>query len=347
MGRKKIVTIIGTRPQFIKAAALDLDEEQVENFTVHTGQHYDWVLSEQIWKQLKLQEPDHVLNCGHHKSVFQIECMLRELNLILSARKPDFVVVIGDCNSTLGGALVANFLRIPSIHIEAGLRCFDRSMPEERNRYIADHLAQVNFCIAAEDKRQIEKETHFPLPMMQQWSHPPPNDNYVVGDTLYDAMMLFMPMLAIMAGNYFLATVHREDNANEHIEEILEGLNALSQRVIFPKHPRIKVEKEYDNIEFIEPVDYVTMLSLQLGADAIFTDSGGVQREAVWLGKPCVLLRERTEFHHFVQSGHVVLAGHSKEKIVTSQFTTWPIEPFNHMEDGRAAKRIAEVIYGL
>ena len=182
---------------------------------------------------------------------------------------------------------------------------------------------------------------------MQQWYGPPPNHNYVVGDTLFDSMMAFMPKAVAMLGNYFLATVHREENANEHIEEILEGLDALSQRVLFPKHPRIKVEKEYHNIEFMGPVDYVTMLSLQLGADVIFTDSGGVGREAVWLGKPCVMLRENTEFPEFVKSGHVVLAGHSKEKILTSQFTTWPIEPCEHGQDGRAGERIAEIVYGL
>lgn len=346
MGRSTSVTIIGTRPQFIKAASINFDEDKVDNFLVHTGQHYDYGLSRQFWK-LRKKEPDQVLNCASHDPTIQMKLMLDQIAPILIHRKPDYVIVVGDCNSTLGGALTAELLKIPVIHIEAGLRSFDWTMPEERNRYLTDHLAQVNFCVTAENKRQIERETHFPRPMMQQWYGSPPNHNYVVGDTLYDSMMSFIGETVPMLGDYFLATVHREANANEHIEEILDALNSLEQRVIFPKHPRIKLEKEYKNIEILKPVDYVTMLSLQLGADMIFTDSGGVGREAVWLGKRCVMLRENTEFPEFVHSGHVVLAGHSKEAIVDAQFAHWPSEPCDHGQDGHAGQRIAEVIYGL
>lgn len=334
MGRKTIAAIIGTRPNFIKYAALQMDLDWVEEILIHTGQHYSDTLSAGIWKGLGLREPDHILACGHDKPYFQFECMIRELTLVLKNRKPDFVLVIGDCNSTLGGALAANFLKIPVLHIEAGLRCFDMSMQEERNRKLTDHLAQVNFCIADRDEEQLYLEDYR-------------GSVRVVGDLLYDVMMASMPKAIVMYGNYFLATVHREENVNEHLEEILEGLNSLSQRVIFPKHPRIEPEREYENIEFVDAVDYVTMLSLQIGADAVFTDSGGVQREAVWLGKPCILLRDRTEFHHFVQSGHVVLAGHSKDKILTSQFTNWPAQDFQHKEDAQAGSRITEIIHGL
>lgn len=326
MGRK-IVTIVGTRPQFIKAAALDLDD-----ILVHTGQHYDYGLSKQIWDSLKLREPDHLLPCGHKKPIHQFECLIRELSFILRARQPDFVIVIGDCNSTLGGALAANFLKIPLIHIEAGLRSFDMSMPEERNRKITDHLADLNFCIKEPDSFQLFLEDY-------------QGDMEVVGDLLYDMMLEFLPKTKPMAGNYYLATVHREDNAVNHIDEILQGLEGLNKKVIFPKHPRIEVNGDFKNIEFIEPVDYISMLSLQLGADVIFTDSGGIQREAVWLGKPCVLLRDKTEFPELVRSGHVFLAGHSN--IEAAFETTWAKEPYDHGEDGNCHKRISEVIHSL
>lgn len=334
MGRKTIAAIIGTRPNFIKYAALQMDLDWVEEILIHTGQHYSDTLSKRIWDGLGLREPDHIVNCGHDKPAFQFECMIRELSLILQSRQPDYVLVVGDCNTTLGGALAANFLKIPIIHIEAGLRSFDMTMPEERNRKLTDHLAQVNFCISASNKYQLIHERCS-------------DHHYVVGDLLYDSMMAFMPKAIVMYGNYFLATVHREENVNKHLEEILEGLNSLSQRVIFPRHPRIKPEREYENIEFMDAVDYVTMLSLLIGADFVFTDSGGLQREAVWLGKPCVLLRDKTEFPEFVNYGHVVLAGHSKDKILTSQFTTWPDNDLDHGQDGKAGERIAAIIYGL
>lgn len=336
MGRNTSVTIVGTRPQFIKIASLNLDEDEVDNFVVHTGQHYDYGLSRQFWK-LNKKEPDHVLDCASHDPTIQMKFLLDQIAPILIHRKPDYVIVVGDCNSTLGGALTAELLKIPVIHIESGLRSGDRTMPEERNRLLVDHIAQVNFCIYYEDKLQLLSEK------CQSGNR----NTHVVGDIMYDSMVSFIDRTVPMLGNYYLATVHREKNANEHIEEILDGLNALGRLVVFPKHPRIKIEKKYENIEFLKPVDYVSMLSLQLGADMIFTDSGGVGREAVWLGKPCVLLRENTEFRNFVESGHVILAGHSKKAITESEFADWPSEPCNHKQDGHAGQRIAEVIYGL
>ena len=329
MGRKKIVTIVGTRPQFIKAAALDLDD-----ILVHTGQHYDYGMSKQIWDGLKLREPDYLLGCGHDKPTFQFQCMIRELTLLLQSRQPDYVIVIGDCNSTLAGALAASFLKIPVIHIEAGLRCFDMDMPEERNRKLTDHLALVNFCIDHKSKWQLVIERSL-------------GKAHVVGDLLYDSFLSCLDRLKPIAGDYYLATVHREENANSHIDEILEGLEGLNKKVIFPKHPRIKVNRDYENIEIIDPVDYLSMLNLQLGADMIFTDSGGIQREAVWLGKRCVLLRDKTELSQFVLYGHVLLAGHDKEKIAGAMKHEWPDIAYDHGQDGKAGKRIAEIIAAL
>lgn len=328
MGRK-IVTIVGTRPQFIKAAALDLDD-----VLIHTGQHYGYGLSKKIWDGLKLREPDYVLSCASYDPTIMMSRLIEQIGSLFARLKPDYVIVIGDCNSTLGGALAAALYKIPVIHIEAGLRCFDMSMPEERNRKLADHLAQVNFCISASNKYQLIHERCSP-------------HHYVVGDLLYDVMLSHISKAVPMIGNYYLATVHREENANDHLDEILEGLDGLNKKVIFPKHPRIKLEKNYKNIEFMGPVDYLTMLSLELGADMIFTDSGGVQREAVWLGKPCVLLRDKTEFPEFANYGHVLLAGHSKDKIVGAASHKWPDKPLDHGQDGEAAKRIVEIIDSL
>jgi len=329
VGRKTIVTIVGTRPQFIKAAALDLDD-----VLIHTGQHYGYGLSKKIWDGLKLREPDYVLSCASYDPTIMMSRLIDQIGSILIRQKPDYVIVIGDCNSTLGGALAADLLKIPVIHIEAGLRCFDMSMPEERNRKLVDHIAQVNFCIGHKDKFQLISERCL-------------GKIHVVGDLLYDSMLCFIEKAVPMLGDYFLATVHREENTNHHLDEILDGLNALSQKVLFPKHPRIKLEKKYKNIEFMGPVDYLTMLSLQLGADMIFTDSGGIQREAVWLGKPCVLLRDKTEFPQYERYGYVFLAGHDKEKIAGAVSHEWPKYPFEHGQDGQAAKRIAEIIHGL
>jgi len=325
---RKIVTIVGTRPQFIKAAALDLDD-----ILVHTGQHYDYGLSKQIWDGLKLREPNFVLGCGYEKTTHQFYCLIREIALVLEEKQPDYVVVIGDCNSTLGGALAANFLKIPVIHIEAGLRCFDMDMPEERNRKLTDHLALVNFCIDHKSKFQLIAERSL-------------GKAYVVGDLLYDSFLNYVSWAKPMASDYYLATVHREANVN-HIDEILEGLEGLDKKVIFPKHPRIKVDRDYENIEITEPVDYLTMLSLQAGADMIFTDSGGIQREAVWLGKRCVLLRDKTELGQYVLYGHVFLAGHDKEKIAGAVSHEWPEIPYDHGQDGKAGERIAEIIHAL
>ncbi len=337
MGRKTVATIIGTRPNFIKYAALKLDPDRVNEILIHTGQHYSHTLSEDIWSGLKLREPDHVLNCGHDKPAFQFQCMIRELTLILESRKPDFVIVIGDCNTTLGGALAANFLKIPVIHIEAGCRSFDMDMPEERNRKLTDHLALVNLCISQKHKLQILTERCLPG---QHQVH-------VVGDILYDVMLATLHNVRAHTGDFYLATVHREENANHHQEEILEGLDELNKKVIFPKHPRLELTREYDNIVFTAPLSYEQMLTLIVGAEMIFTDSGGIQREAVWLGRPCVLLRENTEIPEFVKSGHVIMVGHSKPKILAAQYRKWPDEPFEHGQDGQAAKRIAAIIYGL
>lgn len=335
MGRKTVATVIGTRPNFIKYAALQMDLDWVEEILIHTGQHYTDTLSKQIWDGLGLREPNHVLNCGHKNPSHQFECMIREISLILKLWKPDFVLVIGDCNSTLGGALAASFLKIPVIHIEAGLRCFDMNMPEERNRKLVDHIAQVNFCISECNARQIIQERS----LMEKYHA------FVVGDLLYDTMLSTLPKVEAVCEGYYLATVHREENAIHHIKEILDSLEVLNKKVIFPKHPRVKVEGRYNNIDFMDPVDYVSMLRLLLGAEMVFTDSGGLQREAVWLGKPCVLLRTRTEFPEFVSSGHVFLAGPSN--IRTAFQTTWAIEPFEHDQDGKAGKRIMEIIHGL
>lgn len=330
MGWKRIATIVGTRPQFIKAAALDLDD-----VLIHTGQHYGYGLSKKIWDGLKLREPDFVLSCSSYDPTIMMSRLIDQIGSILIRIRAEYVIVIGDCNSTLGGALAAALLKIPIIHIEAGLRCFDMSMPEERNRKLTDHLAEINFCISYENKVQLLSEQC------------KAGQIFVVGDLLYDSLLLFLGKIAPMAGDYILATVHREENANNHLDEILSGLERLNKKVIFPKHPRIKLEQHYKNIEFISPVDYLSMLSLEAGAKMIFTDSGGVQREAVWLNKPCVLLRDKTEFPEFVESGHVLLVGHNEERIVEAQNNKWPDEQYEHDQYGETGKRITEIIHEL
>lgn len=334
MGRKTIVTVVGTRPQFIKAAALNFVPDEVKEVLVHTGQHYDLGLSEQIWEGLGLKKPDHVLQFSSHEPYRRMELFIKQLGDILLREMPDYVIVIGDCDSTLAGALTADLLKIPVIHIEAGLRSFDRSMPEERNRKLVDHLATVNFCIYPANKFQLVMERCSP-------------HLHVVGDTLYDTFIKFVDKVKPIPGDYILATVHREENVEKYQYDILNELDELGVRILFPNHPRIKTNRPYKNIEFLGPVDYVSMLALELNAKMIVTDSGGVGREAVWLGKPCVMLRGNTEFPYFVKTGHVVLAGPTGISIAAAIETEWPDEPADHGQDGQAAKRIAEIIYAL
>ena len=320
----KILTIIGARPQFIKAAAVShvLRQKNME-VMIHTGQHYDYLMSDVFFNELEIPKPDHNLQVGSAKHSGQTGEMLIRLEPIFEQEMPDFVLVYGDTNSTLAGALVASKLQIPVAHVEAGLRSFNREMPEEINRILTDHVSELLFCPSQQgaDNLKLEGIT---------------NGVHIVGDVMYDAILKYIALaekksnivrsLNLEKGNYLLATVHRAANVDDpkRLFDILETLSMIGETVVFPSHPRtLKAIKSAEfslgkNIKLIEPVGYLDMLWLEKNARMILTDSGGVQKEAYWMGVPCVTLRNETEWVETAQTGWNIVAGVDRAKILSA-----------------------------
>lgn len=317
----KILTVVGARPQFIKAATVShiLRQTNME-VMVHTGQHYDYLMSDVFFSELELPKPDHNLQVGSAKHSEQTGEMLIRLEPIFEQEKPDCVLVYGDTNSTLAGALAASKLQIPVAHVEAGLRSFNREMPEEINRVLTDHISQLLFCPSQQgaDNLKLEGIT---------------NGVHIVGDVMYDAILKYIGLaekksdilstLNLEHGKYLLATVHRAANVDDskRLIHILETLSLTGETVVLPTHPRtVKAIKSAEfllgkNIKLVEPVGYLDMLWLEKNARMILTDSGGVQKEAYWLGIPCVTLRNETEWVETVQTGWNFVAGVDRAKI--------------------------------
>lgn len=322
----KICTILGARPQFIKASALSREiyaNNHIQECIVHTGQHYDANMSDNFFKELDIPQPKYSLNIGSGQHGAQTGKMLAGIEDILLAEKPDYVVVYGDTNSTLAGALAAAKLHIPIAHIEAGLRSFNRKMPEEINRVMADHLSQILFTPTDIASRNLTREGISSEKIMQ------------VGDIMYDVTRFYreqsqrhnklMDTLQIEHGHYVLATIHRAENTDDvsKLESIMRALIELSEHIdiVLPLHPRtLKIISTLpyfsmlkDSVKLIEPVGYLDMLALEQHAKLIITDSGGVQKEAYFHGVPCVTLRDETEWVELVESGWNHLSPVTKE----------------------------------
>ncbi len=305
----KIVTIVGARPQFIKAAAVShvLRQRHTE-VLVHTGQHYDANMSDIFFEELDLPTPDYHLGVGSGLHGAQTGAMLAAIEAVLIDEQPDSVLVYGDTNSTLAGALAAAKLQVPIAHVEAGLRSFNRAMPEEINRIVADHLSAWLFAPSAVAGHNLAQEG-IALGV------------HVVGDVMIDAVTLYgggasrpSPVLeaeGLQDRPYFLCTVHRAENTDSHVHlgQIFSGLAALELPVVLPMHPRTRKHlpaldiQQGDNIHVIAPVGYLEMLRLQRQAACVITDSGGMQKEAYALGTPCVTLRPETEWVETVHVG--------------------------------------------
>jgi len=320
----KILTVIGARPQFIKAAAVShiLRQTNIE-VMVHTGQHYDYLMSDVFFSELEIPKPDHNLQVGSAKHSEQTGEMLIRLEPIFENEKPDCVLVYGDTNSTLAGALVASKLQIPVAHVEAGLRSFNREMPEEINRILTDHISRLLFCPSQQgvDNLKLEGIT---------------SGVHVVGDVMYDAVLKYIGLaekksdilstLNLAPASYLLATIHRAANVDDpqRLFDILETLSMTGETVVFPSHPRtLKAIKSAEfslgkNIKLVEPVGYLDMLWLEKNARMILTDSGGVQKEAYWLGVPCITLRSETEWVETVQTGWNFVAGVDRTTILSA-----------------------------
>jgi UDP-GlcNAc3NAcA epimerase len=347
----KILTIIGARPQFIKAAAVShvLRQKNTE-VIVHTGQHYDYLMSDVFFNELEIPKPDHNLQVGSAKHSEQTGEMLIRLEPIFEQEKPDFVLVYGDTNSTLAGALVASKLQIPVAHVEAGLRSFNREMPEEINRVLTDHISQLLFCPSQQgmDNLKLEGIT---------------KGVHVVGDVMYDAILKYIGLaekksniihsLNLEEGNYLLATVHRAANVDDprRLFDILETLSLTGETMVFPSHPRtLKAIRSADfslgkNIKLVEPVGYLDMLWLEKNARMILTDSGGVQKEAYWLGVPCVTLRTETEWVETAQLGWNIVAGVDRSNILAAvQNFSIPNSRPALFGDGDASQQIVQYL---
>ena len=319
----KIVSIVGARPQFIKAAALSRElRTQHTEILVHTGQHYDYEMSGVFFDGLDIPAPDVNLDVGSGTHGSQTGAMLKGIEDVLLRERPDFLLVYGDTNSTLAGALAASKLSIPVVHIEAGLRSFNRRMPEEINRVVVDHLSDLMLCPSDAAAGYLA-------------SAGITANVRVVGDVMLDVLNwarqrlgdnppAALGRLGLTRGSHLLATVHRSENTNDvsRLSQILSAFNALDERVVFPVHPRTrKVIAEMDcgikpHIHLIDPVGYLEMVALTDSARLVLTDSGGLQKEAYWLGVPCVTLRDETEWFETVETGWNTLVGADRASIL-------------------------------
>jgi UDP-GlcNAc3NAcA epimerase len=346
----RVLSVVGNRPQFIKSAPLSvaLRDRGIDEIGLHTGQHYDPELSQVFFDELGLPEPRYRLDL-HTAEPAPMRAGIRRA---IAAESPDVVLVFGDTNSTLAGALAANDTGVPQAHIEAGLRSGDLEMPEERNRIEVDRLAAILF---APDESAAETLAAEGVPGRRE----------VVGDVMLDATLQLAPVAArrshvldaldLEPGAYVVTTVHREANAvPERIERILEGLGRVDEPVVFPVHPRTR--KALDeagleppaNVRLLKPLGYLDFTALASQARVIATDSGGLQKEAYWHGVPCVTLRDTTEWRETIEAGANTLVPIDPDAIASViGSASMPAERPQLYGDGHASERIAEVLVSL
>lgn len=345
----KITTVVGARPQFIKAAAVSRvlwSAPGVQEVLVHTGQHYDENMSEVFFRELEIPEPDYNLEIGSGSHGAQTGRMLEAIEKVLLEEKPDWVLVYGDTNSTLAGALAAVKLHIPVAHVEAGLRSFNRRMPEEINRVLTDHAADMLFAPTRAAVENLRRES-----ISEERIH-------LVGDVMYDAALFYgekarresrvLERLGLKPEKYILVTIHRAENTDDpsRLQAIVEGLCEVGKSVpvVFPVHPRTRkalerhglLEEAVASLRLIEPVGYLDMVMLEQNACLIATDSGGVQKEAFFYRVPCVTLRGETEWTELVDLGW--------NKLVSPQLPEGVAEGIRNSLDG--PRGIEENPYG-
>ncbi|MDP6358614.1 MAG: UDP-N-acetylglucosamine 2-epimerase (non-hydrolyzing) [Planctomycetota bacterium] len=352
----KIITVVGARPQFIKAAPLSQELGQYQ-ILVHTGQHYDQNMSDVFFEELGIPAPKYNLNIGGGRHGEQTGRMLADLESVMLEEQPRCVLIYGDTNSTLAGALAASKLHIPVAHVEAGLRSFDRRMPEEVNRIVADHLSEILFAPTLTAVANLEREG-----LADRAIH-------CVGDVMYDAALHFadkadkeseiLGRLSLGPKDYILATVHRAENTDSsgRLGAIFEALQQLgqSQNIVMPLHPRTRnaltnagMLERLSRIRLIEPVSYLDMIQLEKSAKLLVTDSGGVQKEAFFFRVPCVTLRENTEWVELLEGGWNRLAPPFVREEIIQQIedalADEPVPVDSPYGDGNASQRIAEIL---
>ncbi len=321
----KIISVVGARPQFIKLAALSKElRKKHREIILHTGQHYDKELSEVFFSDLSIPRPDYNLDIGSAEHGKQTGRMLEAIEKILLSEKPKLVIVYGDTNSTLAGALAAAKQNVPVAHVEAGLRSYKKSMPEEINRVLTDHISSFLFCPTPTSVKNLKKER------ITKGVH-------LVGDVMYDSLRdhievaenksKIIKKLSLQKKDYYLVTIHRAENTDikENLQKVIQIIANLDKKVVFPIHPRTRKKLagfslwnrllSLSNLILIDPVSYLDMLVLEKNARCILTDSGGVQKEAYFLETPCLTLREETEWVETITSGWNCITGLKLEKI--------------------------------
>jgi len=353
----KIAIILGTRPEIIKMSPVIrvIQREKLDFFILHTGQHYSYNMDKVFFEQLDLPQPNYNLKVGSGTHAEETGNMLIGIEKVLVQERPNVVLVEGDTNSVLAGALAASKLLLKIGHVEAGLRSYDRSMPEEVNRVVTDHISTYLFAPTEMAKKNLLLEGI------------PEASIFVTGNTIVDAVHQNLELAKNLevgsdypvVGNYFLVTLHRQENVDSRgrLTNIIKGLELLSEKfgivIIYPMHPRTKARlMEFDfniksgRIKTVDPVDYLTFLKLESDAKLVLTDSGGVQEEACILKVPCVTLRDNTERPETLDVGSNILAGAKPESIVEkasimlNKARNWT-NPFG---DGKASERIIRII---
>ena len=347
----KIVSVVGARPNFIKA--LPVSKAIRKNFKevlVHTGQHYDYLMNKVFFDQLGLPEVDYHLNVGSGSHGFQTGEMLKRIEEVLIKEAPDLVLVFGDTNTTIAGALAAAKLHIKVGHIEAGLRSFDKNMPEEINRILTDHCSDFLFCPTETAVKNLQKEAIY-------------EGVYLTGDVMVDSLNHcikiaqthnILDKLGLQPGSYYLATIHRAENTDEpaRLKKIVEAFKQIPG-IVFPCHPRTKkaleryglLEDLKNFVKLIDPVGYIEMLTLEKNAKKIITDSGGIQKEAYILGIPCITIRNSTEWVETIQDGWNILVDVDTDRIVDSVENFEPVSKRKNLfGDGNAGEKIAEIL---
>ena len=350
----KIFTVVGARPQFVKAAVvsrkLAATSPQNEEVLVHTGQHYDTNMSQVFFDELKLPLCNHNLGIGGGTHGQNTGRMIEKLEHLMLVEKPDWVLVYGDTDSTLAGALAAAKIHIPIAHVESGLRSYNRRMPEEQNRVLTDHLSSILFVPTEAARTNLLREGIDESRMK------------LVGDVMLDACLFYksrarkptwFEQLGFAADKFVLCTIHRAENTDdfERMQQILEGLGSSELAIVLPIHPRTR-KKLQDmnlslppNVSVVDPVGYLEMIWLETNCKLIVTDSGGVQKEAYFYGKPCITVRDETEWIELVTCGANRLTGANKTKI-SEALLAQPVDLIsgNLYGDGTAGAQIVDAL---
>jgi UDP-GlcNAc3NAcA epimerase len=347
----RIVTVVGNRPQFVKAAAVSrLLRERVDELIVHTGQHYDDELSRVFFEELSVPAPDRELDAGGGTNTAQTARILAALEPVLAELTPSLVLVYGDTNSTLAGALAASQAGIPTGHVEAGMRSFDRSMPEELNRVLTDHASELLLCSTETALLNLEREGVR-------------GESHLVGDVMADVSLAFRDIaeersaildeLGLEPGSYLVVTAHRAGNVDraDRLEALVALLEALPAPVVLPLHPRTRerltaagLMDRLDGIRIVPPLGYLDFMKLARHARAVLTDSGGVQKEAYLLGVPCVTLRDTTEWVETVEAGWNTLVDLDPAAALAALERRPPEDRPELYGGGHAAERVCEVL---